>query len=153
MALTLTSRSCRRRWRPQALPGAAASLVVWLSCCLVNSKAASSCSCTETEGGSTSESTYSPRERETVSSQILGHAGAQEGRDGWRGQESSPVSEPHTFSSCLWSISSCSLLRSRSCPHNLVNRVWKEEDRSYFWTRSGSSPVLPAATATTTATV
>lgn len=100
MALTLTSRSCRRRWRPQALPGAAASLVVWLSCCLVNSKAASSCSCTETEGGSTSESTYSPRERERrCPPKSWGTLGLRKGEMGGEAKSPSPfqslVPSPH----------------------------------------------------------
>lgn len=60
MALTFTSRSCRRRWRPQAFPEAAASLVAWPSCCRVSSKAASSCSCTENRG-QISDTTSNPR--------------------------------------------------------------------------------------------
>lgn len=34
--------------------------------------------------------------------------------------------------------------QGRSCPHSLVNRVWRKEDRSCLWTRHGSSPRPPS---------
>lgn len=54
----------------------------------------------------------------------------------------SPVPESCTFSSCLWSISPCSLLRSRSVlpAHNLVNRVWRKGGQELFMDQTWPSP-------------